>query len=496
MNEVTNKVIKNINDLKNIKNELQKDLNIRLEERELTPTTKIEHRHVLICVGGGCLASGSEKIKSAFERGIRKYNLEGKVEIVGTGCMGPCSDGPVLRIAPDNVFYQNISENDVEEIIVKHLLEGKVVEKFLRKNLAQVPMSRPNDIEYFKLQKKIALQNCGVIDPLSIDEYIAMDGYQALAKSLSSYSGDKVVEEIKLSGLRGRGGGGFSTGLKWEFTRKAAGGGVDGKQKNVVCNADEGDPGAFMDRSLLEGDPHSIIEGMAIAAYAVGASHGYIYVRAEYPLAVERLQKAINDAKAYKLLGENILSSNFSFELEIRMGSGAFVCGEETALMNSIEGKRGEPRPRPPFPAVKGLWDSPTLLNNVETYASVSKIILKGSKWYASFGTEKSKGTKVFALAGAIKNSGLVEVPIGISLGDLIYDIGGGIPNGKSFKAAQIGGPSGGCIPKEHLNVRLDYESLIELGAIMGSGGLIVMDENSCMVDVARFFMEFVQEES
>ncbi|MBF0361251.1 MAG: NADH-quinone oxidoreductase subunit NuoF [Oligoflexia bacterium] len=485
--------IKKQSDLDNIKNEYKKDLELRLTEGK-TGLGSIKNREVLVCIGGGCLASGSEKIVTAFEEGFKKHNLQDKAKVVGTGCMGPCSVGPVMRIAPDDVFYQNVSEKDVDEIIVQHLIEGRVVERLLRKEIKngeEKAEAHCKDIEYFKLQKKIALQNCGVINPLSIEEYIAMDGYQGLSKALSTYSQDTVIAEMKKSGLRGRGGGGFSTGLKWEFAAKAK-----GSNKNVVCNADEGDPGAFMDRGVLEGDPHSVIEGMAIAGYAISSNRGYVYVRAEYPLAVERLQKAIDDARKYGLLGENILGTNFSFDLEIRMGSGAFVCGEETALMNSIEGKRGEPRPRPPFPAIKGLWDAPTLLNNVETYASVAKIILKGSDWYGSFGTAKSKGTKVFALGGAINNCGLVEVPIGLPLGELIYDIGGGIPKGKKFKAAQIGGPSGGCIPTEHLNVKLDYESLVELGAIMGSGGLIVMDENSCMVDVARFFMEFVQEES
>ncbi|MBF0297909.1 MAG: NADH-quinone oxidoreductase subunit NuoF [Oligoflexia bacterium] len=486
--------IKKQSDLDSIKNEYKKTLDLRFREEELSAKSKIEKRDILVCIGGGCLASGSEKIVTAFEEGLKKYNLQNKAKVVGTGCMGPCSDGPVIRITPDDVFYQNVSASDVEEIIVQHLLEGKLVERLLRKEIKEgkeISEAHCKNIEYFKLQKKIALQNCGVINPLSIEEYIAMDGYQALSKVISNSTSESVISEMKKSGLRGRGGGGFLTGLKWEFAAKAK-----GNNKNVVCNADEGDPGAFMDRGVLEGDPHSVVEGMIIAGYAISSNRGYVYVRAEYPLAVERLQKAIDDARKYGLLGENILASKFSFDLEIRMGSGAFVCGEETALMNSIEGKRGEPRPRPPFPAIKGLWDAPTLLNNVETYASVARIILNGADWYASFGTQKSKGTKVFALGGAINNCGLVEIPIGLSLGELIYDIGGGIPKGKKFKAAQIGGPSGGCIPKEHLNVKLDYESLVELGAIMGSGGLIVMDENSCMVDVARFFMEFVQEES
>ena len=449
-------------------------------------------RQILVCVGGGCLASGAKEISAALRESIKANSLSHKAEVIETGCMGPCAAGPVAKVMPDNVFYQGITVEDAKTIVEQHIKDGQVVSHLLHKNAESgKPVADVGDIDYFKKQNKIVLRNCGNIDPLQITEYIAAKGYQALAKAVSSMSSDEVIQSVLESGLRGRGGGGFPTGLKWKFTRAA-----EADLKSVVCNADEGDPGAFMDRSVLEGDPHSVIEGMAIAGYAVGATRGYVYCRAEYPVAIERLQTAIDQAREYGLLGENIMGSNFNFDLEIRRGSGAFVCGEETALMTSIEGNRGEPRPRPPFPAVKGLWGKPTLLNNVETFASIPVIVLDGAAKYAELGTELSKGTKVFALAGAVNNTGLVEVPIGIPLGELIFDIGGGIIDGKPFKAAQLGGPSGGCIPKEHLNVPLDYESLNELGAIMGSGGLIVMDEESCMVDVARFFLEFVQEES
>lgn len=449
-------------------------------------------REILVCVGGGCLASGALEICEAFNKAIETNELSHQTTLVRTGCMGPCAAGPVAKIMPDNVFYQGITAEDAKTIVEEHIMKGEIVSRLLHIDAASgKPVADLDDINYFKRQTKVVLRNCGNIDPLKITEYIAVKGYQALAKAISKMSSENVVNCVLESGLRGRGGGGFPTGLKWKFTQQA-----EGDSKCVVCNADEGDPGAFMDRSVLEGDPHSVIEGMALAGYAINADRGYVYCRAEYPVAIERLQKAINQARDVGLLGENILGSNFSFDLEIRMGSGAFVCGEETALMTSIEGNRGEPRPRPPFPAIKGLWGKPTLLNNVETFSSIPVILLNGSAEYAKLGTEKSKGTKVFALAGAVINTGLVEVPIGISLGELLYDIGGGMIDGKPFKAAQLGGPSGGCIPKEHLNVSLDYESLNELGAIMGSGGLIVMDEDSCMVDVARFFLEFVQEES
>jgi NADH-quinone oxidoreductase subunit F len=448
--------------------------------------------HVLVCTGGGCIASGALQVSAALRESLHKKGLSDEIKVIETGCLGPCSVGPVAVVYPDGIFYENIKPEDAAEITEEHLLKGRPVERLVRKAAkTELPERQLGDVSFFKKQVKVVLRNCGVIDPLKIEEYIARNGYAALAKVLTEMTSDQVVDEVKKSGLRGRGGAGFSTGMKWALTRKA-----QGDVKYVLCNADEGDPGAFMDRSVLEGDPHSIIEGMAIAAYAIGAKQGFVYVRAEYPLAVERLGKAIEQAREYGLLGKGIMGKDFEFDLEIRMGAGAFVCGEETALMTSIEGNRGEPRPRPPFPANKGLWGKPSSLNNVETFANVPEIILRGADWYASMGTEKSKGTKVFALAGAVNNTGLVEVPVGMPLGEIIYDIGGGIPAGKKYKAAQIGGPSGGCIPKQHLNVPVDYESLNELGAIMGSGGLVVMDEDSCMVDVARFFLEFVQEES
>ena len=450
------------------------------------------HEQILVCVGGSCLASGALKVRDALQEAVKRHELGNRVMIQETGCMGPCVIGPVILMSRDNTFYQGVAPEDAEEIIASHVVKGKVVERLLVGDAAgDKRYPHMADIDFFRRQTKIVLRNCGWINPDRIEEYIGRDGYAALAKVLTGMTSEGVVAEMKTSGLRGRGGAGFPTWMKWQFTAKAA-----GASKYVLCNADEGDPGAYMDRSVLEGDPHSVVEGMAIAAFAVGARQGYVYVRAEYPLAVQRLQNALAQAREYGLLGDHILGTDFSFDLEIRMGSGAFVCGEETALITSIEGNRGEPRPRPPFPAQKGLWGMPTVLNNVETYANVPAILLKGADWYAGYGTPRSKGTKVFALAGAVRNTGLVEVPIGTSLGELVYDIGGGIINNRHFKAAQIGGPSGGCIPKQHLNVALDYETLSELGAIMGSGGLIVMDETSCMVDVARFFIEFVQEES
>ncbi len=446
-------------------------------------------KQIRICIGASCIASGAFKVKAALEEELADREMREGVSIVGTGCLGPCSGGPAAII--DNVFYENLRPQDAKEIVTEHIARGRIVERLTHKRADGRAVASAADMDFFRRQQKIVLRNCGVVDPQRIEDYIARDGYRAMADALTQNKPETVIETMRASGLRGRGGAGFPTWRKWKFTREAA-----GDQKFVVCNADEGDPGAFMDRSVLEGDPHSVLEGMAIAGHTVGAQKGYIYVRAEYPLAVERLKIALNQARERGLLGKNILGTGFDFDLEIRMGSGAFVCGEETALLTSIEGNRGEPRPRPPFPAQQGLWGKPTVLNNVETYANVPAIVLNGGDWYAANGTERSKGTKVFALAGTIKNSGLVEVPVGMSLGDLIYDVGGGILGGKAFKAAQIGGPSGGCIPKQHLNVPLDYESLSELGAIMGSGGLIVMDEDSCMVDVARYFLEFVQEES
>ena len=448
--------------------------------------------HVLICTGGGCIASGALAVSAAFTKELEDQGLGGEVAVIETGCLGPCAVGPVALVYPDAVFYQNIKVEDVHEIVEEHLLKGRVVERLVShapgtdKTFAEM-----QDVEFFNRQVKIVLRNSGIIDPLKVEEYIAREGYQALAKVLTEMTPDQVVSEVLRSGLRGRGGAGFPTGLKWKFARQ-----TESDVKYILCNADEGDPGAFMDRSVLEGDPHSLIEGMAIGAYAIGAHEGFVYLRAEYPLAVERLQYAIDQARDIGLLGKDIMGSGFDFDLEIRMGSGAFVCGEETALMRSIEGGRGEPRPRPPFPAVKGLWDKPSVLNNVETFANIAPIILKGAEWFASTGTEKSKGTKVFALGGAIQHAGLVEVPIGVQLGEIVYEIGGGVPGEKEFKAVQLGGPSGGCIPKSNLNVPVDYESLQELGAIMGSGGCIVMDDDSCMVDVARYFLDFIQDES
>lgn len=451
-----------------------------------------QRAQILLCAGGSCISSGAESVRSAFERELARQGLDKEIGIVNTGCMGMCEIGPIAVIYPEGVFYQKVTPEDAPEIVEEHLLKGRVVERlFYQQPSSDKLIQTISEIDFFKLQKKIALRNCGNINPEEINEYIAADGYQALGKALTEMTPEQVLEEVKNSGLRGRGGAGFPTGLKWSFTAREK-----SSEKYVVCNADEGDPGAFMDRSILEGDPHNVIEAMAICGYAIGASQGYVYVRAEYPLAIERLQRAIEQAREYELLGDNIFDTGFSFNLEIRMGAGAFVCGEETALMHSIEGKRGEPRPKPPFPAQKGLFDKPTVLNNVETFANIPFIIINGSGELAALGSEKSKGTKVFALAGDVNNSGLVEVPMGISLGSVVYDIGGGIPGNRPFKAVQIGGPSGGCIPKQHLNTPITYESLPELGAIMGSGGLIVMNEDTCMVDLARYFLEFITEES
>ncbi len=448
--------------------------------------------HVLICGGTGCSSSGSMQIIERFEQQVKEQGLEKEVKVVRTGCFGLCEAGPIVIVYPEGTFYSRVKPEDVDEIVAEHLMKGRQVDRLLYvdKTAADQHLAL-DDIGFYKSQKRVALRNCGVIDPENIDEYIAFDGYKALAKVLTEMSREAVIDEIKRSGLRGRGGGGFPTGLKWEFTYKS-----QNDQKYVACNADEGDPGAFMDRSILEGDPHALIEAMAIAAYAIGANEGYVYVRAEYPIAVKRLQIAIDQAIEYGLLGEHIFGTDFSFRLFIRLGAGAFVCGEETALMASIEGQRGEPRPRPPFPAVKGLFGKPTLLNNVETYANVCQIILNGADWFSAIGTEKSKGTKVFALGGKITNTGLVEVPMGTPLRNIIYDIGGGIPGGKAFKAVQTGGPSGGCIPIKHLDIPIEYDSLIAIGSMMGSGGMIVMDEDNCMVDIARFFLDFTVDES
>ncbi|WP_448515903.1 NADH-quinone oxidoreductase subunit NuoF [Pseudothermotoga sp.] len=447
---------------------------------------------ILICAGGACISSGETSVKEALQREIKKYGLEEVVRIVETGCMGACSLGPIMVVYPEGVFYQKLTPQAAEKIVQEHLLKGRIVQEYLYKMPTGEAVPEAMDkLPFFAKQVKIATRNVGYIDPGNIEEYIARDGYFALTKVLNEMTPDQVIEEVKRSGLRGRGGAGFPTGLKWELTRKAK-----GDRKYVVCNADEGDPGAFMDRSVLEGDPHTVLEAMAIAGYAIGAQQGYIYVRAEYPLAIERLQIAIAQAKEYGFLGQNILGSDFSFDIEIRIGAGAFVCGEETALIASIEGRRGQPRVKPPYPAQSGVWGCPTVINNVETLACVPPIIIKGADWFRSIGTPTSPGTKVFALAGKITNTGLVEVPMGITLRELLYEIGGGSSTGKKIKAVQTGGPSGGCIPSEYFDTPVDYESLQKLGAIMGSGGMIVMDEDDCMVDVAKFFLEFTVDES
>ena len=450
--------------------------------------------HVLVCGGTGCTSSGSLYVSNRFEALIKEKKLDKEIKVVRTGCFGLCEQGPVVIVYPEGSFYSRVKVEDVDEIVAEHLIKGRVVERLLYKEGAKADETTAaslDNIGFYKKQMRVALKNCGVIDPENIEEYIALDGYQALAKVLTTMTPKDVIALVKESGLRGRGGAGFPTGMKWEFAAKSPVG-----QKYVICNADEGDPGAFMDRSVLEGDPHCVIEAMAIAGYCIGASMGYIYVRAEYPIAVQRLEIAIKQAREYGLLGSNIFDSGFDFDLEIRLGAGAFVCGEETALMASIEGHRGEPRSKPPFPAVRGVFGQPSSINNVETFANVPQIILKGAGWFNSIGTEKSKGTKVFALGGKINNTGLVEVPMGMTLREIVYDIGGGIPGGKKFKAAQTGGPSGGCIPAQYLDLPIDYESLATIGSMMGSGGLIVMDEDTCMVDIARFFLDFTVDES
>lgn len=448
--------------------------------------------HVLICAGTGCTSSNSAKIMEEMKALLISNKLDNEVQIVKTGCFGLCAEGPIVVIYPEGAMYTRVQVSDVQEIVEEHLLKGRVVKRLLAGDKVAEDISKSLEgVDFFKKQTRHALRNCGRINPENIDEYIAFDGYKALEKVLTQMKPAEVIDVMKASGLRGRGGAGFPTGLKWSFAAAQ-----ENDTKYVCCNADEGDPGAFMDRSVLEGDPHSVIEAMAIAGYAIGSSQGFIYVRAEYPIAVHRLQIAIKQAEEYGLLGDNILGTGFKFDLELRLGAGAFVCGEETALMTSIEGHRGEPRPRPPFPAVKGLWQKPSILNNVETYANIPLIILNGAEWFSSIGTEKSKGTKVFALGGKINNTGLVEVPMGTTLREVVYDIGGGIPNGKAFKAAQMGGPSGGCVPAQHIDIPIDYDSLISIGAMMGSGGLIVMDEDTCMVDIAKFFLEFTVDES
>lgn len=449
--------------------------------------------HVLVCGGTGCTSSNSAAIIEALEKEIEAKGLSDEIKVIRTGCFGLCALGPIMIVYPEGCFYSQVQVEDVPEIVEEHLLKGRMVKRLLYDETVHSgdTIKSLNETNFYKKQKRVALRNCGVIDPENIDEYIAYDGYQALAKCLMEYTPEQVIDIVKRSGLRGRGGGGFPTGRKWEL---AAMNKAD--QKYVVCNADEGDPGAFMDRSVLEGDPHCIVEAMAICGYAVGATEGYVYVRAEYPIAVRRLQKAIEDARSYGLLGKDLFGSGFDFDLHVRLGAGAFVCGEETALMTSIEGNRGEPRPRPPYPAVKGLFGKPTTENNVETFANIPQIILNGPEYFSSMGTEKSKGTKVFALGGKINNTGLVEIPMGTTLREIIEEIGGGIPNGKKFKAAQTGGPSGGCIPADLIDTPIDYDNLTAIGCMMGSGGLIVMDEDNCMVDIAKFFLDFTVDES
>jgi len=449
--------------------------------------------HVLLCAGTGCVASGCYGVSDALEAEIKAVGLENEVKVVHTGCFGLCAIGPIMIVYPEGSFYSQVKAEDCKEIVDEHLLKGRIVTRLLYHETVGDgdELKSLNETGFYKKQTRVALRNCGVIDPEVIDEYIGFDGYAALGKAVTEMTPQEVIDVVKASGLRGRGGAGFPTGMKWEFAANAK-----GDQKYVCANADEGDPGAFMDRSILEGDPHSVIEAMSIAAYAVGANQGYVYVRAEYPIAVHRLQIAIDQAKEYGLLGKDIFGSGFDFDLEIRLGAGAFVCGEETALLLSIEGHRGEPRSRPPFPAVKGLFGKPTVLNNVETFANIPQILLKGADWFAAMGTEKSKGSKVFALGGNVTNVGLVEIPMGITLREIVDEIGGGVPNGKKFKAAQTGGPSGGCIPAEHFDIPIDFENLAAVGSMMGSGGLIVMDEDNCMVDMAKFFLDFTVEES
>jgi len=448
--------------------------------------------HILICRGTACLSSESQEIQNELQNQLKNRGIEEQVRVVHTGCFGFCARGPVMVVLPRGTLYCEVRVEDIGEIVERHILGGEVVERLLyRDPKTETNIEKIDEINFFHRQVRIALRNCGLINPDDINEYIARDGYKALGQVLTGHSPEEVVNIVKKSGLRGRGGGGFPTGLKWELTRKSP-----ADLKYVICNADEGDPGAFMDRSILEGDPHSVLEAMAIAGYAIGAQQGFVYVRAEYALVVERLEVAVNQAKEKGFLGKNLFESGFSFDIDLRLGAGAFVCGEETALITSIEGNRGEPRPRPPFPAQKGLWGKPTLINNVETLANIPAIILNGAEWFAGFGTEKSRGTKVFALAGKIGNTGLIEVPMGISLREIIYDIGGGIPEGRQFKAAQTGGPSGGCIPAKLIDISIEYDTLLEVGSMMGSGGLIVMDDRDCMVDIAKFYLEFMCDES
>lgn len=489
--------MKSLDELKEIREQYKEILDLRMHAShkiEVKAEEGIGHKKkaVLVCGGTGCTSSGSRRVIERLKEEIKKQGLEEDVSVVMTGCFGLCALGPIMIVYPEGAFYSMVKEEEIPEIVEQHLLHGKVDTKYLYSETVKGNMVLPlQDTPFYKKQKRVALRNCGVINPEKIEEYIGTGGYEALGKVLTTMSPEDVIEMITASGLRGRGGAGFPTGRKWQFAKDN-----DADQKYVCCNADEGDPGAFMDRSVLEGDPHVVLEAMAIAGYAIGATQGYIYVRAEYPIAVERLNIAIKQAREMGLLGKNLFNTGFDFDIELRLGAGAFVCGEETALMTSIEGHRGEPRPRPPFPAVKGLFEKPTILNNVETWANVPQIIMNGAEWFSSFGTDKSKGTKVFALGGKIHNTGLVEVPMGTTLREIVEEIGGGIPGGKKFKAAQTGGPSGGCIPAEHLDVPIDYENLMAIGSMMGSGGLIVMDEETCMVDIAKFFLNFTVDES
>jgi len=485
--------MKSLQELNVIRDRMMDQIHFRTEHEDASSFTGNRYRmHVLVCGGTGCTSSGSQKIINALEAELEKNNLQEEICVVKTGCYGLCALGPIMIVYPDAAFYSMVKVEDIPEIVSEHLINGKAVTRLLyQETVTPDGIKSLDETNFYKKQKRIALRNCGIIDPECIDEYIGTNGYQAIGKVVTEMTPDEVIQTLLDSGLRGRGGAGFPTGLKWKLAK-----GNDADQKYVCCNADEGDPGAFMDRSVLEGDPHALLEAMAIAGYAIGANQGYIYVRAEYPIAVQRLQIAINQAREYGLLGKNIFGTGFDFDIDYRLGAGAFVCGEETALMTSIEGNRGEPNPRPPFPAQKGLFQKPTILNNVETYANIPQIILNGAKWYSDMGTEKSKGTKVFALGGKIENTGLVEVPMGTTLREIIEEIGGGIPGGKKFKAAQTGGPSGGCIPAEHFDIPIDYDNLIGIGSMMGSGGMIVLDEDDCMVDIAKFYLEFTVEES
>lgn len=485
--------MKTMAELQEIRERVGKMISLREENSEPVEITKGMYRsQVLVCGGTGCTSSNSEKIISTLKEELEKQGLTDEVQVVRTGCFGLCALGPIMIVYPEGSFYSMVKVEDIPEIVEQHLKNGIIVTRLLyQETVTEDGVKSLNETPFYAKQMRIALRNCGAIDPENIDEYIARGGYLAIEKCLSEMTPAQVIETVKASGLRGRGGGGFPTGIKWGLAAQNK-----ADQKYVCCNADEGDPGAFMDRSILEGDPHAVIEAMAVAGYAIGATQGYVYVRAEYPIAVHRLRVAIEQAREYGLLGDNVLGTGFKFDMDIRLGAGAFVCGEETALMTSIEGKRGEPRPRPPYPAVKGLFEKPTILNNVETYANIPQIILKGADWFNSIGTKGSTGTKVFALGGKINHTGLVEVPMGTTLRTIVEEIGGGIPSGRPFKAAQMGGPSGGCVPAEYLDVPIDYDSLIEIGAMMGSGGLIVMDDTTCMVDIAKFFLEFTVDES